>query len=363
MQEETKAILIAVRAIWRMKLVIVLVAVVSAGVVYYQQSKTPRTFEANADLLFRFGREYYPVSPGEQRRNWGENVIVSLDAAIFTEMRLLTSHQLYERTLETVGIDEINRSPLAENGEAGPEDIDGDPQLAAIRRLAGIFDISRVDGASLVEVTARHPLPDVADKLLSAHVENYLSWRSELFDRDASAYFEAQLSRAREEHASLLAARKSLVTEYGILDAPLEREMLRRDLTRSAERQQSDTDNSSSERGTDAIRERLQSINTFESLVQPLDARIASVLDNIASLESEEANWTLSQDFGEAVAPSVVTIDFRTANGSPIGVSPTVGAALAAVMSAVLASLFAAGYGLISGASGRRAEETSVVNH
>ncbi len=356
MQEETKAILIAGRAIWRMKLVILLVAIISAGAVYYQQSKTPRMYEANADLLFRFGREYYPISPGEQRRNWGENVIVSLDAAIFTEMRLLTSHQLFDRTLETVGIDEVARSPTQEDSEA-TEDSEGDPRLSGIRRLAGMFDISRVDGASLVEVTARHSLPDVADKLLNAHVENYLAWRSELFDRDASAYFEAQLSRAREEHASLLAARKALVTEYGILDAPLEREMLRRDLTRSEERRSENRGDDGSDSRADAILERLQNINTFESLVQPLDARIEAVLDNIASLESEEANWNLSQDFGAAVAPSVVTIDFRTANGSPIGVSPTVGAALAGVMSAILAGLFAAGYGLISEAAGRRSGE------
>lgn len=350
LQSDTKAFLTGARAVWRMKWIVLLVAILSSSAVYFQQSRKPRDFEANADLLFRFGREYYPISPGEQRRNWGENVIVSLDAAIFTEMRLLNSHHLFERSLDTVDIDELFRQKqgrAASGNEMKPE---VDRRLEAVRMLADSVSISRVEGAALVEIAARHPVPEVADRILNAHIDNYLAWRSELFDRDASSYFEVQLALAREEHATLIDSRKALVAEYGIVDVELEREILRRNLERLGSDEENSESSGSDSAAMQEIRERLQRINTFESLVQPVDARIRAIIENIAALESEEANWRLTQDFGLVVAPSVVAIDFRTAHGSPVGLSAEMAAGLAGFLSTVLAALVIAGFGLFSSA-------------
>ena len=359
MQSDTQATLIVASALRRWIWLILLVAVISAGIGWFQQTRTPRNFEAETALLYRFGREYFPISPGEQRRNWGENVMVSLDAAIFTEMRLLSSHQLFERTLDKIGVAELERRP-APNPIAVkiaallPFGADEDVQtsehqrLAAVRDLAESFDITRVQGAALVQVAARHPVPEVADRIVTAHIEAYLEWRSELFDRDASAYFESQLARAREEHGALLGARRVVVQEYGIFDATVERELARQELAEAERLLLENPDDVEWSQTAMEARANLQQVDLFERITEPLDARIRAVLDNIAALEAEEANWRLTRDFSETVAPVVAVIDERTATDNAIGLSPKVSTVLAGAFGAIFVSVGIAAFALIA---------------
>ncbi|MDJ0638048.1 MAG: hypothetical protein QNJ20_04380 [Paracoccaceae bacterium] len=310
---------------------ILVAAMVAAGMGGAYQVQSPRQFEADTALLYRFGREYFPVAPGEQPRNWSENVRITLDSAIFTEMRILSSHQVFERTLERLGDVEL----LPASQPAGDEA----PTSARVRDLVEAVHISRFQGASIVHVSAKHPDSDVADRIVSTHIDTYLEWRDELLDRDATAYFENQLNAAREEHQTLIAVRKQIEDEYGIFDATIESDIAWQDLSEAESQLLQNPGNVQLTEAVRSARDRVKRVDLFRTITEPLDRRIALAVERQLTLEVEETNWTLTRDFSKKVAPVVSVIDQRTATENPVGMSPGVAAAIAGLLGAILAGL------------------------
>jgi uncharacterized protein involved in exopolysaccharide biosynthesis len=342
----------ALRVLWRWSLPIALVAAVAGAVTWYVEARSPRQFESRQTLLFRFGRDYFPVSPGEQRRNWGENVNVTLDAAIFTEMRLLSSHALFARTLDAVGPDVFESRPPSDGlagsiasvmeGASPEEPADADGKALQERRLRAIvetFNIERAQGAAIVDVVARHPLYDVADLLAATHVDVYFDKRRELFDRDAEAFFDKQIAGGREEYDALLAEREALMRDFEVSDLDVALDVARQRLSRAEIALVLNPENSRGQGEAAAARGAVRRLNELRDLLIPMDGRIASAASNISTLEQERANWSLKRDFNEDVAPTVEVIDAISAFDRPIGLSPKLKIALGIVFGALLGSM------------------------
>ena len=369
MQADLQALVHAAAVLWRRRFLIVTVAVLSGAAAWLISSYSPRDYRSEKTLLYRFGREYFPVSPGEQRRNWGENVIISLDAAIFTEVRLLSSHTLLEKTIDRLGLETIQTKPPAPTllgfvrnlggllQKSGNETSSSYPpevvQAQAVQAAASAFSIQRVEGSALVSVSAVHPMPDVADRLVKEHVETYLAWRRNLFDRNATEFFTTELDRAREELAALVAQRKRLMRQYEVVDVETELRVAQVWLGENERALVADPSNARLQAAAEKSRKEVTQISELRSAIVPLDERIKAAATNIASLEQERASWALTRTYSATVAPTVSIIDDRTAWNNPVGLSSKVKIAIATIMGGMIASLAILMTALISSLLGR----------
>jgi uncharacterized protein involved in exopolysaccharide biosynthesis len=270
-------------------LLIVALAVIGLLAGLLQVKGSPREYTAEQTLLYRFGRDYFPIAPGEARRDWGENVMVSLDNALFTEMRLLTSHDLFEKTVSSV-------VPYALQG--------GDSPLSPAERLSKAADglsrkfaVERVQGATMVTVSASATDPAVADRLVDAQVAGYLAERKSLFNRSSLDFYDGQIKASLDNLAKLTEQRAAIVAKYGPDDGAT---------------------------GPNATAKAVE--------LQPVDTAIASVNVNLELLTKERSAAVVSEQYRQDVMPVVKVVDREQAAGNAVGLPP---AARVAMMTAV----------------------------
>lgn len=295
MSHEWSSIPDARGVLWRHRYPIVLATLLGLAAGWVQVRMVPPRYAAETTLLYRFGREYFPVPPGEVRRNWGENVPVTLDAALFSEMHLLNSTAMFARTL-----DQVDPPPAAAPAQS--------PAARAhqVEALAQAFDVRRVQGAAMVSISVADPDPRRADDLLRAHVEAYRAERSRIFDADALGFFDTRIASALDEHAALMRQRADILSAPPPAGSP-------------------GTGEASASR-------------TLELQLAPLDEQIAAVTENLRLLRLERANAALSQGYRDQVAPTFVAVDRRDAEGNRVGLQPAARLAMSALFGAVLSA-------------------------
>jgi hypothetical protein len=331
MGTDVNVLLDAPRLLWRRKGLILLVTLASVAAAWAEARRTPPSYAAEQTLLYRFGREYFPVTPGEQRRNWGENVMVSLDSAIFTEMRLLSSTQVFEKTVQDIGPEALRRP---QPGAANAAPTTGPAEAAALagdaRALGAAFDVSRVQGAALVTVAARNGDPAVADDLVARQVANYLAAREEIFNRDASAFYAARIAEV-EARQDRLSAQLDGLTDGADLAAGLD--------AARAEVAGLEAASPVDAAALGAARARRDRIAALALRTQPIETEIAAASANLALLLQERADAELSHAYRREVAPVVEVVDRRTAFGNAVGLSPTVKLPMAGIFGFAFAAL------------------------
>ncbi|MEJ1939094.1 hypothetical protein WDZ92_53525, partial [Nostoc sp. NIES-2111] len=189
---------------------VIVFAVCGLGLGYYLALQSPRDYASEQTLMYRFGREYFPITPGEMRREWGENVQISLDNALFTEMRLLTAHDLFVSTAASVWPQGL---PGLRPDAAKPPTATEIAELVARR-----FTVTRVQGASMVTITARDPDPAQADRLVASQVSGYLQRRAALFDQGTAGFYDEQIKQAFASLADLTKQRTAVLAKFGLPD-------------------------------------------------------------------------------------------------------------------------------------------------
>lgn len=268
-------------ALWNQRYLIALFTLIGLVAGWVQFSQTQQRYKAETTLLYRFGREYFPLEPGEARRNWGENVHVSLDAAVSTEMHLLNSYALYARSLEAAGPDTTI--------------VDTETLSAQIKAVSAAFQIRRVQGAAMVTISTHDRSAARADQLLKAQVQGYLDLRRRIFEADAVAFYDAKIAAALKEQADLLAQNAAL------------RQTARPDTVSGA----------------------LANLR--------IDAQIETVKENLKRLRQERGDAALSQSYREEVAKVIETVDWRSAEGNPVlGLGPSTKLLLSTLLGFVL---------------------------
>lgn len=268
----------------------------------------PSQYSAEATLLYRFGREYYPITPSEVRRNWGENVNITLDNALATEMHILASQNVAAATLATVS--SATTSTVA---------VGDGVSLGQIRNFEGNFKVRRVQGATLLTVTITDTDPAQSSKLLDAFLSAYGTRRNELLHADAQGYFRRQQAVLTDEQASLrtdLVEHKKRVAEI-------------------------EAGNSISEWSPDKTGPRPELLNSeqlndelalLDTAISDTEARLKTVGARLFDLDVEQKDWERSRDYTDEVAPNVEVADrplvTKVAKGSDL-VAKTLSAAIA----------------------------------
>ncbi|WP_158243199.1 O-antigen ligase family protein [Acidimangrovimonas sediminis] len=317
--------------------VILIFALAGAGIGLWQVNRTPRSFEAQTTLIYRFGREYFPVAPGEQRRDWGANVMMTLDNALFTEMRLLTAHDLYVQTAATVwpsGDLGAGDAPTADKSadkametatNTAANTAAGMPKRMTADQVSDAFRVTRVQGATMVTVSARSVDPAVADLLLNTQVAAYLDRRRSLFEQDSQGFFDGRIADLRTKLAALSRERETLLrTAAPGTAAEVRLQKISNGTTEDAAPQSKGDD-------AGALARTLA--------LQPVETRISELNNSLSLLVKERDARMIESAFRKEVSPVVEVADERPAEGNPVGPSAALRIATSAVASAVVAAL------------------------
>jgi uncharacterized protein involved in exopolysaccharide biosynthesis len=329
---------------------------------------------AESTLLYRFGREYFPVRPGEEHRNWGENVQVSLDAALFTEMHLLRSREVIEATVKDVGLDTLTKGQdtllsrtqagiarfiksimslggLIEIGEGSTTSKRSvDPIIASAKDLAERLRIRRVEGAAMIAVGIQDVDPEIAERVITAHVESYLRKRQKVFDRDPSKFYSSEIEKAQLELSSIAEKISSLRVEQGVPDEAVEHSVLS-DRLIALERQRESmrqADVPVLQKDLKETREALFDLNALSASTKLLEARYKSVSENLERLLQEQNRWRLDGAYVREFGPTIEIVEPASFSARPSGLSQPVRMILGAVIGLFLTTTFLIGYAIIS---------------
>lgn len=304
----------AIRLVWNWIALVIVFELGGLGLGVYHAVLSPRDYASEQTLLYRFGREYFPITPGETRREWGENVLISLDNALFTEMRLLTAHDLFASTAAIAW----------PNGLPG-QDRDASKALTATEiaeLVARKFTVSRVQGAAMVTITARDPDPSRADQLVAGQVEGYLQRRAALFDQSSASFYDQQVKQAFATLADLTKQRAAILTEFGLSEA-------------------------------DALSNAAGPVQLTLAL-QPIEKQIAAANADLGLLLSEQSAAKVSDAYRKQVTPVVEVVDRMSAEGNPVGLPAWASMVLGAISGIVAALVIIFLWAAIRGAEDTR---------
>ncbi|MFN4128625.1 MAG: O-antigen ligase family protein [Paracoccaceae bacterium] len=297
----------ALHALRQARVPIILGAIALGGLSAFQVAQTPTRYSTDAKLLYRFGREYFPITPTEVRRNWGENITVSLDNALATELHLLASHEVAAMTLKAL---EDPASALGLPPTAQTE-------IERTKALATMVNISRVQGTIMLGVRLTHTDPDVAERLLDTFIDAYLQRRDTLFHSDARAYYDSQTNALKAKDAATQDEIKRLGFERSEYESGADVTAW----TPGAPRTLAAVDFSQIER----------QLLWIDGLIDQQQKLSNVYRTRLLDLERERQDWEMSRDYSRTVMPPV-----EIADRSPAAAVSTSARSIAQVVSAAI---------------------------
>jgi O-antigen ligase len=326
---------LALQAVTTRKFPILLAAVLLGGLTAFQTMQAPTQYTSDAKLIYRFGREYFPVTPTEVRRNWGENIIVSLDNALATELHLLASHDVAKRTLEQLNM------PLLKLG-SGRSAV-GMTEAERVEAFAKLLDVRRIQGATMLGVRITYTDPRMVDRMLETFIEAYLDRRDALFHADAESYFAGQLEalKAKDEAA------QSELMRLRFERSEVEAQANLTDWSPDQPVAQPDVD----------MAQITRQLAWIDGLIDQQEKRSEVFRTRLVELESEKQDWEMSRAYSQQVMPPVEIADRTPVVAVPDTTQAVARVISSAVMGAVLA--WAAAFALLwmqrnKGGAGKR---------
>jgi len=184
----------------KFKIVLVFLAAIIAAPLIY--SRLPVIYEASSLLMIRYGREYSRPSIGSDPAP----LRVGLPEIVNAEMSILTSRDLKEKVIGTVGVEKIfptlaGSSPEMQN----VMDI-------AIFMFDGMLSLQTGKNSNLINVSFAHRDPEVSANVVNALVDAYKDKRLEILKDSKSLPFlekkTAEYRRKLDESEANLAALK-----------------------------------------------------------------------------------------------------------------------------------------------------------
>jgi hypothetical protein len=206
----------AINVLWRGKwaiLTFALIGAATAGLVVHLS--TPK-YLAEASLVYRLGREYFP-----EYEDW-DDVEFLVNNALATEMRLLRSRSVRDSVVHAVDAELILEKKLKDG-------TDEEVRQQASDLLAEILTVRRVAGALIVTIGARHAVPQIAERIVSSTIDAYLGLRKEVFSPGNLSYFDRPISEAEarrdaiEAEIMAMKARRDVRSQWSTTGIPAQR--------------------------------------------------------------------------------------------------------------------------------------------
>lgn len=147
----------------------------------------PPTYEAKSGLLVKFGREYmrdYASYPKDR----DAPPVISQEDVVNSEIQILTSPDLIEKVIATIGIEKIYPD-LSDKTFSKIT-----PSQAGLLKFTKNLKAEGVKNSTVIQVLFQHYDPAIAAQALNLLVESYRDKHLQLFSEPTSTFLENQLA-------------------------------------------------------------------------------------------------------------------------------------------------------------------------
>lgn len=177
---------------------VILLLIIGSGIAYYLTKDLKRTYSGDASILVQLGEEYV-YNPVGQASNGG-GLMTTIDTITLTEAGLMQNDELIARVINrmTSGNGSVTsaqaekrfaKSEYQKINAAKRNGNNRDLQDAIMKlrnSVASSYYVSPRPKSSIIDVSYKHENPDVAVEAVNAFVDEYLSFRREVFVEGSS---------------------------------------------------------------------------------------------------------------------------------------------------------------------------------
>ena len=148
----------------------------------------PPVYEARSSVLVKFGREYiYRPEVGETKSGISIQPFNQIEA-IRSEIQILTSKDLIEKVISTIGVENIYPDEAKKNpGKTTPIE-------AAIVKFEKNMSVEGIKKSNVIEISFRHKDPEIAAGAVNQLVEFYKEKHLQVLSNPKSSFLEKQLN-------------------------------------------------------------------------------------------------------------------------------------------------------------------------
>ena len=302
-----------VGALRRQFFIILSAGFIIGGMGFLAQRNATPMYIADGSLILRFEKEYFPQNPARTEYQ-GEPIRTLIDGAVQTEIEILGSRGVAERTIAAIGY-------------AGAEDQIHDVLPAFFKALS----IRRVEGTQVVRVSFKDEDPELAKRAVDALFDSYFDRRETLFEskpedvlRPAAKDAREELTRLRLRLADLQIRSEEAIAAAAAADA---QDALEGD----------DLGPSRSAHMKDLVALQVQA-NSLQTDIRLAEERYEAIA---AALSEQE----LVQQIAKAQGTAIRILEVPDVDPNPAGLSDVATGILAGLVGLVVASLIAIGFG------------------
>ena len=153
----------------------------------------PPVFEAKSSLMVKLGREYmYSPEVGDAKssisfQSFNQQEVIS------SELQILTSRDLIEKVVTTIGVDTIYPDLV----KVPPKRIQ--PLEAAILGFEKNISAENIKKSNVIEVSFLHKVPEIAARAVNQLVEFYKEKHLQVLSSPKSSFIEQQLNTYQQK--------------------------------------------------------------------------------------------------------------------------------------------------------------------
>lgn len=145
----------------------------------------PKSYEARARLLVKYGREY--VSRSEVDSDSAVRAPIPPEAIVNSEIQILTSRESIGKVIKDLGPDTVYPG-IGKKTSAGMSALD-----AAVLKFSNALTVKAVTRSNLIEVTFAHEDPQIATKAVRELISVFKGEHVKAYGSNSSAFLEGQL--------------------------------------------------------------------------------------------------------------------------------------------------------------------------
>ncbi len=198
----------------------------------------------------------------------------------------------------------------------------------------------------MIAVGIQDPDPELAEQIVAAHIESYLAKRQQLFERDPSNFYTAEIAKAQAELSSISEKMSSLRLEQGVPDEAVEHSVLS-DRLIALERQRQSMGQADVPILLEDIkktREALFNLNAMTSTMKLLEARYKTVTESLERMLQEQHRSRLDSAYVRELGPTIEIVEPASFSSRPSGFSRPVRMILGGVIGFMIITAALMGY-------------------
>jgi len=177
---------------------VILLLIIGSGIAYYLTKDLKRSYSGNASIMVQLGEEYV-YNPVGQSSNGG-GLMTTIDTITLTEAGLMQNDELIARVINRMTSGNVSLTPAQAEmrfakseyqkiNSAKRRGNNRDLQDATMKlrnTVASSYYVAPRAKSSIIDVSYKHENPDVAVEAVNAFVDEYLSFRREVFVEGSS---------------------------------------------------------------------------------------------------------------------------------------------------------------------------------